>query len=305
MISFIELGYFLCFTLLFGMALFVWSRNWHSGTNRAFAVISFSLLGWLVTLFLFNRSSDPLTVLWLGRLNFAAIVLAAPAALYFTWIVSLRSLDRGYTWQIWIVSLIFILTAVTPLVDKAEIVSAGSSGHTTVYGPLFPIYALYVVGYLTAAVWLAFAERGRHRRGPVRDQLLLIGVGILATGIVGLVTNALLPFVFGDFRLVDVGPLSTILFLAAIAYAVLKHRLFSIRLFVKRALVYGILLSLALAAYSAFLILATERFAGSDSFSRFGMLLVAFSFDPLRRVLEKHIDRLMERSFPLNEAEKH
>jgi hypothetical protein len=131
--------------------------------------------------------------------------------------------------------------------------------------------------------------------GPVRDQLLLIGLGTLATGVVSLVTNALLPYAFGDFRYTDAGPLSTLLFLLAVAYATAKHRLFEFRLFIRRTLVLGLLLSFALAAYSAVVLLATDRFTGegSGTLTRFGVLVIAFSFDPVRRFLEGRIDHLL------------
>jgi two-component system, NarL family, sensor kinase len=168
--------------------------------------------------------------------------------------------------------------------------------HQTLYGPLFWLYALHLLICLGGAIALAFRERSRSGLNPhVRDQLLLLGIGIIATGGVSLLTNVLLPYVSGDFGLIDAGPLSTLLLLLAVAYAVVRHQLFDIRVFVRRAVVLGMALSLVLAAYSALVLLATDWLASSESggVTRFGVLVLAFSFDPIRRFLEKRIDKLL------------
>ncbi|WP_309706917.1 hypothetical protein [Armatimonas sp.] len=85
------------------------------------------------------------------------------------------------------------------------------------------------------------------------------------------------------------------LFLLSVAYAVIRHQLFDIRVFIRRAVVLGVALSLVLACYSALVLLVTDTFASSESggVTRFGVLVLAFSFDPIRRFLEKRIDKLL------------
>jgi hypothetical protein len=281
--------------LLLSTALFIGARGWHSETHRTFSLTALSLLGWLVTLFLFKYSRDSIAVLWLGRANFATVVFAALFAYLFVRAIASLEKPRWYVPLVVSAVVLALITVLTPLVDQAELVTDTGSNHVTVYGMLFPLYAVYVVGLLIAAVWLAFTERMKHVRGPVRDQLTLVGAGTLATGIIALVTNVLLPYAFGDFRFTDAGPLSTVLFLAGVAYAVLKHRLFNIRVLVRRTLVYGVLLSASIAAYSALIVLATDWFAGEGrgAVERFAVLLVAFSFDPFRRFLESRVDALL------------
>ena len=280
-----DILYGACSLLLFGSALLIWLKNPRSKLHGWFALTALSLLLWLSTLFLFDRSQYPQNVLLLGRLNFAAMVPAVFFAYRFVKTVAGEEkrngknmeADRGESTVVlrhlemaW-VTVLTALTLLTPLVDRSEIVArdagAGAGAtlrHLTVYGPLFLLYLVHVVGFLAAAVGVAFRTRREHVPGqvpgPVRDQLLLIGLGTLATGVVSLVTNALLPYAFGEFRFTDAGPLSTLLFLLAVAYAIAKHRLFDFRVFVRRTLVLGLLLTFALAAYSAVVLLATDRF---------------------------------------------
>lgn len=78
-------------------------------------------------------------------------------------------------------------------------------------------------------------------------------------------------------------------------YAVVRHQLFDIKVLIRGTLVLGTALSLVLACYSALVLLATDRLASNESggLTRFGVLVLAFSFDPIRRSLEKSIDKLL------------
>jgi hypothetical protein len=304
-----DLLYLLCSVLLLGSAVLIFLRDPRSVLHRRYALTALSLLGWVGTLDLYYRSTNPAAVLWLGRVNFAAAALAVtfgyllvraiadgtvrkpgghpkPPELPLPMLLTLEGL------------LLALLSSLTPLIDSEELVGVGPDGrHVTVYGPLFLLYALHILGYLVAAAIVAFQARRGEAKGPVRDKLTLVGAGVLATGTVGVVADIVLPYGFGDFRFTDLGPLSTALFLLAVGYAVLKHRLFDLRLLVRKTLVLGILGSLALAAYGAVVVLAADRFAGSGSgtLTRFGVLMIALSFDPLRRALEKRVDRLLFR----------
>ena len=57
---------------------------------------------------------------------------------------------------------------------------------------------------------------------------------------------------------------------------------------------YGILLTLVLGAYSSTVFLLTRYLTtGADKLTQFAVLLIAFSFDPLRRFLDKKVETLL------------
>lgn len=291
--------YGLCALLLSGGALYLaFTNRQENPAIRWFVGVCLALLIWLVTLFLFLQSDDAAYVLQVGRSNFAAVSLAVYAGWRLVKAVAGRAAspyDRPLLYVTWV---LVAVSALTPFVDKAEILSASAASgrHETVYGLLFPIYVIHVVGLLGATIYEAFRGKRRSAKEPHRrDQLLLLGWGILATGMIGVISNVILPYGFGNFAWIDLGPLSTLLFLAAVAYAIVRHRLFDIQVFLRRTLVLGVALSLVLAAYSALVLLVTDRFASSESdgVTRFGVLVLAFSFDPIRRFLEKRIDQLL------------
>ena len=293
----VTLLYGLAGTLLLLTSFYLWIRERKSAPVRWFVLTCLSLLGWLVTLFLFQRSNDPAFVLLVGRLNFAAASVAVFGVYRLVRAVAGLPSQQSDTGLLLATLALSALSALTPWIDEAEIVRVdGMGSHVTIYGYLFPLYLIHIVGLLALSIWTAFRRRGESSaRSHMRDQLLLLGWGIVATGLVSLGANIVLPYSFGNFDYIELGPLSTVLLLLAVAYAVVRHQLFDIRVFVRKTLVLGVSLSLVLAAYSAMVLLATDKLASSESsgLTRFGVLVLAFSFDPIRRFLEKSIDRML------------
>jgi hypothetical protein len=294
----LALLYYLCFLLLTGLTVFIAckaSRRTSTPLRRTFFLLALSLLLWQLTLFLEVRTVHPAAQLRLGRANFAAVVFAAYFALRFVQEVPAKGAVPGSTWSRWLfvaTVLLALVTLLTPLISAAERVEAGRA--VTTFGPLFPVYLIHVVGGLAAALVMAFCQWRKAEERRVRGQVLLIGSGMLLTGGVALVTNALLPYGRGDFRFCDVGTLSTLFFVLAVAYATFVHRLFDLRVIVRETLVYGMLLAFVLGAYSSTVFVLSQALTeGAEKLVQFAVLLIAFSFDPLRRFLEEKTDRLL------------
>jgi hypothetical protein len=307
-LSAIDLLNLLFSVLLLVSAVVVFVRDIRSPLHQRYALTALSLLGWVATLPLYYRATDSTTVLWLGRFNFAAAALAVTFG--YLLVCSLaKGKDRRtarfeqrskrFSLPIYLFvaegAALALVSTFTPLIARDELLSIdASSRHVTVYGTLFPLYVVHIVGYLIASALVAFRAR-RHASGPVRDRLTLVGAGVLATGVVGVIADIVLPYGMGDFRFTDAGPLSTALFLLAVGYAVLRHHLFDLRLFVRRTLVQGLLLLFVAAAYSAIIALVTEHLTSGSAglLTRFGVFLIAATVEPLKRYLDKRIDRFL------------
>jgi hypothetical protein len=280
---------------LAGLTVFIAWRGQSSQSRLrfAFCLLALSLLIWQATLFLEIRTSLP--SLPLGRANFAAIAFAAYFALRFVQETSGKRIPQISFLSRWLLPetcLLTGLTLLTPLIVREDRALAGQA--VTTFGALFPLYLLHVVAYLASALALAFREWRVAKDRRVRSQLALIGLGMVATGGIAFVTNALLPYEFGDFRFCDLGALSTGFFVAAVAYAAFLHQLFGLRILLRKALVYGILLAFVLGAYSSAVFLITEYLTeNAGKGAQFATLLIAFSFDPLRRFLEEMTGHLL------------
>ncbi len=315
-----DLLYLLCSLALIVSAAFVLLGGRHtkttanSGTSTRwwFAMLAGSLLGWVGTLYAFDHYQafhlSAETVLLVGRANFASVAIAVYFALRFV-----RSLAGGEATDtpdrvpllrlLLLESVVMGLLSVgTAFVGKSEMITSVSPDGTlisllrpaTTYGALFPIYVLHVFSYLAATVFIALSARKEAPR-PRRDQLGLVALGVMATGGIGLVTNAALPYFFGNFRYTDVRTLSTLLFLVAVGWAVARHRLFNLRVFLRKTLVYGMLLSLVAAVYSAVVLTLTVWLSEgrTSGLAQFAVIALAGAFDPLKRFLDEQIDRLL------------
>ncbi len=296
--------YILCLLLLSAFALYVFAQNPRAPLNRDFTLLALALLAWVASLFAFNFPLAPETLLLVGRLNFASIVFVTTLAFVFVRAVpaSLRTTAAAVTvagktaehrlhgW-LWLETILLgLVTLLTPLVDQTEILQAGQ--HSTVYGPLFLPYMLHVLILLAAALSQALRPP-RGTRPQEQDQLRLIGSGSLATAAVTLVTNVLLPYSFGDFRLIHVGTLSTLLFLVAVGYAIFARHLFHVRVIIRAAFVYGGLIALALELYQLAITFLTHLLPFGDAAERgfaataMALIVNAFTQQPVRRWLEQ------------------
>jgi hypothetical protein len=288
--------YLLCLAFLFGSALYVWSRNPFARLNASYAALAAALLGWVGTLFLFMSQAPGPGLLWLGRANFAAAVLIAPAALTFVRSLARSRPSRIVMW-LWLESMaLALLSLLTGAVDRSEALAGAQ--HVTSYGPLFTVYIAHLVGFAVTALIIAFRPAPALPREG-RAQLRLVGVGILATGAVGITANAILPYLYGDFRFIDAGTLSTIFFLAAVAYAATVHHLFDMRVLVRATFVYGVLVAFAVELYQVAVESITRLLPLGDPAGRHvaaaavALTVNAFTHEPLRRLLEQLADRLL------------
>ena len=289
--------YLLCVALLFASALFVYSRNPRSRLNASYALLALALLGWVGTLFVFGSLPAGQTLLLVGRANFAAAALVAAASCLF--VAELAGRRRTYLNAALLETALIVLASLgTPLVDRAETILAGQ--HATTYGPLFAFYIVHVAAYLAGAVILAFRPPpGTADR--TQRQLRLVGAGILATAVIGVTANIILPYWYGDFRFIHVGTLSTILLLIAVAYAVFVHHLFKVRVIVRKALVYAALISVALEVYQVAVGFLADLLPFSDAVERHfaatavALVVHASTQASLRSWLEELVEHGMSR----------
>jgi hypothetical protein len=296
--------YLLCIAFLFGSALYVYSRNPFSRLNSAYALLALTLLGWVGTLFVFTAQTGGLALLWLGRANFAAAALAAPAVLGF--VHELRREPSPRMRWLWIEALsVALIALLTGLVDRSE--SLQVSVHVTDYGAFFPIYVINILAFVSVALWRAFAPTP-HLSTQTRLQLRLVGVGVFATVTVGTIANAILPYVYGDFRYIDAGTLSTIFFLAAVAYAAVVYRLFNLQVVVRTTLIFGVLIAFALEIYQVAIEFLTRLLPLGDPAQQHAaavtvaLIINAFTHEPLRRWLEQLADQLLTGKRPRHES---
>lgn len=164
-------------------------------------------------------------------------------------------------------------------------------------GPGILLHALLAISSLIASS-IILVKKYIQRKGLEKTQIKFFLLGTIITFTSLIVTNFILVNVFKTSLLVVFGPFFTLILVGSISYAIIKHRLLDIRLIVARAVAFLLLLLIFGAIYSLAVLFLGSTFLNIqfsvEQIIFYGLttLIVAFSFQPLRRALEKITDNI-------------
>lgn len=241
---------------LAGLALFVFLRNTKSDSNSSFAIFAFTLAIWVMANFI--------------GANFKAHNFAIPAtyADFFLGPVLVYAL-----WNFTVSQLSLVLPDRTP--SKAfrrilQIVTAGASlvvasgvavdvtrAHNELavhYSAAYIPYTIVVVFLALLSVWnLIVAEHSA--RGALRAQMLIMlwgmAVGALALLMANIVVPELTTSESVNLAAGNISYIGLVFFITLTAYAIVKHRLFDVRLVVARSAAYVLVLGVLVGLFAA------------------------------------------------------
>ena len=299
--------YYFCFLALTGLALFIYYKNTDARLNKLFALFALSALGWLLTLYFLNRQTDEQLLTLLGRMNFT---FAAWGILFnYLYLPEITGKRARFTkWIILECVLLSIVTLFTGFIDHSEYIQAGQN--VTSFGPLFSLYIAHVIAFTGAALYLTFYANRKSTR-KVRNQLGIIGYGIFLMAVIAILTNVILPYFFKVFALQEIGALSIIALIGAIAYAISAHQLFDIRIVIRRTVVFTILFVFIVITYSASALFLRSALLGEKVSLSFNanliniltICVIGFAIEPMRRWLTVKTDRfLFKREYDIQEV---
>lgn len=109
------------------------------------------------------------------------------------------------------------------------------------------IYVLYI-SFCFASILQSIIATYKREVGIYKDQVRVFASGIIISSIFGTFFNLYLP-IFGNYRLIWIGPILTSIYIFVTSYGILKHRLFDIRLVLARSLAYAFTLSILASLY--------------------------------------------------------
>lgn len=193
------------------------------------------------------------------------------------------------------VTVLAVFLATASAIEPDPLSAAGSGAGSEVDGLVLVVRlgAIAVAVSLVLGVLSLFA-RMKRASDAERRQILCLAVGGLATSVgLGLATFGItVALVVGVAAL----PVAT-------GVAILWHRLYDLDLFLNRALVYGVLSAVLLAAFAGMLWLGDHlaaRKLPDGEWTLIAVALATLGLDPLRRRLQRSVDRLLygDRSDP-------
>lgn len=279
----------LIYVLIGGLTL---SRSPSSALNRYFMLFSFTLAVWLIVNHLAGTTNtDYNTALWANRLTFVFGGLTTFSTLLF--VKSLVGVNFSDKQKILtIAGLCLVLLGGSSLV--VENIKPEGNTYLVVFGLMTLPYFFAVVASAVAAVRILFGARKRAK-GSLRAQINIVQLSFgLGLGII-LITNAILPLVFGWYSLTGIGSFFSGIFVIGISYAIIKYKLFDIRLVVARSLAYVLSIGSIALLYSLLAFAVIDSLVFNDSMTKtqqqvvYTLLAVvlAFSFQPLKKFFDR------------------
>jgi signal transduction histidine kinase len=296
----IELGTLILSTIAnFSLALLPLAKNRRSDTNKLFALLALTLASWPIASYGSLHAAT-------GQLAYIRLTIGLVVIMNWSFFALSCTLPKSHMkWTLQrklelIFSVILApLVAFTPLAFSSVTITGGAVNPTPAPGiVLFMANLLYFIG----GGFIILIRRYRKSRGLERLQLrfVIMGASILYGG--SLLTNFVLAVLLHFSRLVFIGPLYTVAFAASIAIAIVKHRMFDLRLVVARSIAYLLLLG-TLAIIYGFAWFGLTRFffkAQMISISQEAVyivlaLVLALTFQPLRKFFEKVTEQVFYR----------
>jgi signal transduction histidine kinase len=285
------------------LGLFVLLRNPKSRSGQSFFAMSASVGAWAVTNYYTDNAGELRFNVLFNRLaylfGFLAIVMAALFTHYF-----LRD-KKQYPKQLKIFALLGIVAvsflSVTNYVAGTVTKVNGSLKFST--GPLILFY-LAEFFIILAFILRNMYELTKQGTPLQKNQAHIIIIGLSGATVVGTLSNIVIPNLSNNnFQAAKFGPpLLSLVLVTIFTYAIVSRKLFDIRLVVARSVGYSLLLFALCAAYflGAFtiggvLFQADTKSVAQQIYEVFIALILAFTFQPLRRLFENITDSIFYR----------
>lgn len=282
------------------VGLLVFLKNPRSSLHRTFGLFVLAMVTWLSANYWVDIPTDKNVSLLLMYATFISSSLMI--VLMFRFSTELVGAFKKHASWLSVLSALGLSTSLlgaTPLV--VQDIEKQSGLYAVIFGPLSPVYLVGIIFFFVATIVILFRSY-RHSRGPLRARLQIVFLSLLMAVVLSLITNLVLPLLINDVSLVVWGPFSTIFISAGFSYAIIKHRLFDIRLLVARTLAY-VLLTVTLAALYGFAVFGTSNLlfnqtqisTEQQAFNILLAIVLAFTFQPLRHFFERLTENIFYR----------
>jgi signal transduction histidine kinase len=217
--------------LLVALAIYGYRGRPGSAVNRWFALQTLTLAAWVGGIAGTHSAYFP--EFW-GRWTFAAACLIPPTFYGFTCRFPQDSGVFATRLLRVVVAAGLALAAVsafTPLIAHTFVITP--TGLRRQAGPLMPFFSFYLVAGSALVIGLLVAK-WRRATGQARAQLRYYNLGLSILCVGGITTNLALPALTGHSAYSTVGPFFSLPLVVLIGHAIIRHRLFDLRLMIHR-----------------------------------------------------------------------
>jgi signal transduction histidine kinase len=285
---------------LFGLTIFL--RNIKGRVNILYAATVLAVFVWSVANYTSNHVATHHNQLLANRVSFAAGLLLVLMA----WLLSsfFPAKSPHYELQLKIAMLtspLLLIAVFTSLVINDVSYNPSESITNIQTGDLYPVFIISVLTFLSFITY-NFFDTYKKSFGLAKIQISYSALGVLLAFMWILLTSALIPAITHKWGISKVGSVGTVFFVGATGYAIVRHRLFDIRLVVARSVAYFLLLTTLAGSYSllGFAVIGLFSLDQASNIAQetvYAILAVtlAFIFQPLRRFFQKITDSFFYR----------
>jgi nitrogen-specific signal transduction histidine kinase len=294
-----NISLWLALLIQFGLGLAVYRANSRNHANQSFLVVSLFISAWLLSLqFAFDATEPAKAAFWI-RNSWASGVLIVNGFNLLR--LSILCRDRGWkeigsrAARLAIPSAFAIIACYTSsFLKTAEI--RRESGHELiplpVYGPLFSVFAAFLVGAVVVVI-VFYVRDIRRTAGVQRIEFQFIVAGAVALAILVAPTQ----FVERAIAM-QVAPFRIVVFSLIIAYGISTRKIMDVGFFFRRVTSYAVLTAYLLALYAfVWWLVSTAAQPVFPSENRTlghlaAALVVAFAMAPARGISQRFANRL-------------
>jgi signal transduction histidine kinase len=282
------------------LGLFTYLKNPKSATNKLFAFLTLQISLWAITnYFSLHASTEALTLFWIRTVMF---IVSALGPTIFLLIKAFP--ERSTNLPKYVIYAVWFFTGLTAILAISQFmfisVSIIDGNIQPVPGPAIFIFAVNFLGFLGAA-FITLGRKYKKSTGLERVQIKYLLLGIILTFTLIAITNFIFVVLMNVSSFVIFGPLFTLILVGFISYAIVKHRFLDIKLVVARSVAYSLLLLILGTLYaSGLFVVGTFIVKEPTSInnlitSTVLALIIAFTFQPLRRYLERVTSKIFYR----------
>jgi PAS domain S-box-containing protein len=282
-----------------GLAGLVYFQNRKSEINISFSAIIFVFAVWAIAIGMFLESKQVEQMFYWSRIYYIAGIFVPSVILYFSVVFPFESpvLTQFQKFLIFVPTLgLLPITLFTKGIVEEFFIRP--DGFFAKVGPAYPFYFFYYLIFILMGIYFLYRKyQGSIGADKIRIRYIFWGFAALAP--FATIFNMILPWM-GDYNLIWVGPYFSVITIALISYAIVKHRLMSIEIVIQRGLIYTVFTGLIMMLFAAAVLFSEQIFRGLVGYSSIVLsgivaLIVAIVYQPLLRIFQDVTDRLFFR----------
>ncbi len=285
----------------FVIALFVLIQNKKNATNIIFSLLSLFLIIWVLLTFYFNINPRTEGGILIVRLTMATVVIQNTLFFFFGKVFPRSKINFSISNCIFLLfSAVTFSAALSPfLFIGLELTSISAS---PIPGPAMPVFLIHAIVAISGG-FKALGKKDVAFNKSHRAQIKFIKLAAIVLWVVVPITNLIFTLVFKTLLFTLFSPIYSLAFSSVIAYAIVKQKLFDIRLIVARSVVYGLVLLTLSLMYSTIIFGLSLLFYGNattqpttQQLSNIALaVFLAFTFQYLKRFFDKLTSRVFFR----------